>query len=87
MQAQIAEATRLPPQLVRPRPNTHNLLTQDDDTTVDSFIDIFESQLTMAEVPEDKWKPILVEQLNSECRFMLTKVIADPESTYDDECN
>jgi len=78
MQQQITEATK--PQPARVRVDTNMLLKLVSDTPVDFFVKILESRLSMAEVPEEQWKSILVGQLD---RIIMANVISDPDSIYD----
>jgi len=54
------------------------------DSSIDAFIDIFESQLSIVGVPEEEWKIQLIGQLDECHKLRVSKIMADRESTYED---
>jgi len=55
-----------------------------DEGNLEGFVQLFEAQLSMAEVPIEDWKAILVGQLDTTPRLKVAGLVADADSSYDD---
>ena len=82
MQAQIEATTT--PVTVKTRTESLNLPRLTANSSLDTFISTFETQLNMATIPESDWKLKLVGQLDECHRVQISYLIADLDSSYTD---
>jgi len=80
-QAQFNQAKAEP---VRNRIDPRTLPKLAEDSSLDSFIELFESQLTAGGIPEVEWKFQLMGQLDECHKLRVSSIIADVNSTYEE---
>ena len=60
------------------------LPTMERGTDIESFLELFETALTVAKVPEDKWLTRLHAALDSETKLLVREVFVDPDASFND---
>ena len=53
-------------------------------TDIESFLELFETALTVAKIPEDKWLTRLHAALDSETKLLVREVFVDPDASFND---
>ena len=68
----------------RPILESVKLPTMERGTDIESFLELFETALTVAKVPEDKWLTRLHAALDSETKLLVREVFVDPDASFND---
>ena len=68
----------------RPVIESAKLPTMEKGTDIESFLELFETALTVAKIPEDKWLPRLHTALDSETKLLVRDVFTNPDASFDD---
>ena len=68
----------------RPVVESIKIPTMEKDADIESFLELFETALAVAKIPEEKWLARLHTALNTETKLLVREVFTDPDATYAD---
>ena len=68
----------------RPLVETVKLPTMEKWMDIEAFLELFETGLTVAKIPEDKWITRLHTTLDSETKLLVREIFVNPDSTFEE---
>ena len=68
----------------RPMVESVKLPTMEKGSDIESFLELFETALTVAKILEDKWLPRLHAALDSDTKLLVKEVFINPDVTFDE---
>ena len=68
----------------RPLVETVKLPTMEKGMDIEAFLELFETALTVAKIPEDKWIARLHTALDSETKLLVREIFVNPDSTFEE---
>ena len=68
----------------RPVIESAKLPNMEKGTDIESFLELFETALTVAQIPENKWLPRLHAALDTDTKLLVREVFTNPDASYTD---